>query len=126
MFSIQDYETYKLSVSDFDDYFETLLQTNILKNTSDKIDFFNPELININYKRLDAVYQKRLGPNDLDERFFLKDRITTLTPSKITPFERQGLNSRAIKGKNIENINPNTMTTKNFYSHRVLDYELEK
>jgi hypothetical protein len=23
-------------------------------------------------------------------------------------------------------MNPNTMTTKNFYSHRVLDYECEK
>jgi hypothetical protein len=34
---------------------------------------------NINYTRLDTVYQKRLIADDLDERFFLKERLTILT-----------------------------------------------
>jgi len=50
----------------------------------------------MNYKRLDTVYQKELKPGDLDERFFLRERISTLTPSRLTPFARQGYNSKAL------------------------------
>ena len=94
MFSIEDYETYKNVGSSFDDYFDQLVESNIIRNTHEKTDFFSPELINMNYKRLDTIYQKKLNVDDLDERFFLKDRITTLTPSKFTPFARQGHNSK--------------------------------
>jgi hypothetical protein len=96
LFSIEDFETYRNVVSSFDDYFDQLVQNNIVKNTNERTDFFSPELINMNYKRLDAVYQKRLIADDLDERFFLRERLTTLTPSKLTPFARQGYNSKAL------------------------------
>lgn len=66
LFSIEDFETYRNVVSSFDDYFDQLVQNHIIKHTAEKTDFFSPELINLNYKRLDAIYQKRLLADDLD------------------------------------------------------------
>jgi hypothetical protein len=129
LFSIEDFETYRNVVSSFDDYFDQLVQNNIVKNTNERTDFFSPELINMNYKRLDAVYQKRLIADELDERFFLRERLTTLTPSKLTPFARQGYNSKAmvmrLKEK-AENKNTSNMASdpKEFSSHRVLNYDV--
>lgn len=96
LFNIEDFETYRNVVSSFDDYFDRLVQENIVKHSHERTDFFSPELINMNYKRLDTVYQKELKPGDLDERFFLRERISTLTPSELTPFARQGYNSKAL------------------------------
>jgi hypothetical protein len=79
LFSIEDFDTYRNVVSSFDDYFDQLVQNNIVKNTNERTDFFSPVLVNMNYKRLDTVYQKRLIADDLDERFFLKERLTILT-----------------------------------------------
>lgn len=136
LFLIEDYETYRNVVSSFDDYFDQLVQNNIIKHTQDRNDFFSPELINLNYKRLDAVYQKKLLPDDLDERFFLKERITTLTPSKLTPFARQGYNSKALvmkikeKEKAAESkqaaVSANPPDRKEYSSHRELDYEVSE
>ena len=29
-------------------------------------DFFSPELLSVNYKKLDRFYDKNMGPSDLD------------------------------------------------------------
>ena len=47
-----------------------------------------------------------MGGNDLDERIFFRDRMANLTPSKFTPFARQGY---ANKGKK---LNQNDTTFK--------------
>lgn len=112
-------------VSSFDDYFDRLVQENIVKHNPERTDFFSPELINMNYKRLDTVYQKELKSGDLDERFFLRERISTLTPSKLTPFARQGYNSKALvmrlKEKEAKQQAP-APDPKGYSSHRALDY----
>ena len=73
--------------------------------------------MNQNYKRLDKLYEKNMGVNDLDERIFFKDRIHNLTPSKFTPFARQGHANKARK------VNQNDVTHKeNYSSHRILNY----
>lgn len=56
-----------------------------------------------------------MGPSDLDERIFYKERMANLTPSKFTPFARQGyVNKR--KG------NDNTFQDR-YASHRILNYD---
>lgn len=55
-----------------------------------KFDFLSPENININYKKLDKYFEQNLNIEDIDARIFLKERCLNLTPSKFTPFARQG------------------------------------
>lgn len=62
----------------------------VIKNSPQADDFFSPELLPQNYKRLDRVYEKTMDVNTLDERIFFKERLANLTPSKFTPFARQG------------------------------------
>jgi len=60
-----------------------------------------------------------MGTNDLDERIFFRERLANLTPSKFTPFARQGY---ANKGRK-DMIN-GTTSKETFSSHRILNYEL--
>jgi hypothetical protein len=41
-----------------------------------------------NIKRLDQYYQKKLCPDDLDERVFLNKNIKNLAPFKVSPYAR--------------------------------------
>jgi hypothetical protein len=56
-----------------------------------------------------------MNVNDLDERIFFKERSVNLTPSKFTPFARQGYTN---KGKR------DNLMKENFSSHRILNYEM--
>lgn len=123
LYNIEDFETYKNVATNFDDYFDRLVNENVIKHSPERNDFFSPELINMNYKRLDTFYQKELKQGDLDERFFLRERISTLTPSKLTPFARQGyaskLNGIRHKDKPLAAPDP-----KEYSSHRALNYDV--
>jgi hypothetical protein len=63
------------------------------------------------YKILDIHYQKILKVEDVDLRFFVKDRKSVITPSKFTPFQKQG--------QTYKHLNPHAQ----MFSHRVLDFE---
>ncbi|CAM5999445.1 unnamed protein product [Sphagnum balticum] len=88
----------------------------VIKCSPGKQDFLSPELMPHNYKRLDRRYEKLMGPDDLDERIFFRDRSTNLTPSKFTPFARQGY---ANKGRGLR-----AGDKEGFSSHRILNYDL--
>lgn len=97
MFSIKTMDIFASVAHNFERFFEEeLINTGIIKCSNGKQDFLSPELIIMNYKRLDKRYEKTMGFNDLDERIFFRDRAANLTPSKFTPFARQGY---ANKGK---------------------------
>ena len=100
----------------------------VIKISLGKYDFLSPELINTNYKRLDLLYQKALKPEDLDQRVFFKDRTTNLTPSKFTPFSRQGYTNKLTKTTKMGKFSgPVAVTNEkenNFTSHRILNYEM--
>lgn len=62
---------------------------------------------------------------------FFKDRATNLTPSKLTPFARQGYaNKGATKVKlggnfgNYNNLNETTVNKEQYSSHRILNYDI--
>lgn len=47
--------------------------------------------LNVSYKRLDNFYQLCIGSKSTDLRFFIKERDRLNTPSKFTPFQKQGV-----------------------------------
>jgi len=53
----------------------------------------------------------------LDERIFFKERAVNLTPSKFTPFSRQGYVNKVKKGDKLGH------DKESFSSHRVLNYD---
>ena len=98
-------------------YFEELESKGVIKSSShNRADFFAPELMAHNYRRLDKYYDKGRTGNDLDERIFLKERMANLTPSKFTPFARQGYNNKGRRGAGL------TDQKENYSSHRILNY----
>jgi hypothetical protein len=62
------------------------------------IRILSNELLPQNYRRLDRLYEKNMAADDLDERIFFKERLSTLTPSKFTPFARQGYANKGRRG----------------------------
>lgn len=87
--------------------------------SSGKEDFLSQKYIESNYKRLDHLYQSRLTPEDLDERIFIKERAANLTPSRFTPFARQGYVNKLSKPDSLKE-----QPAKNFNSHRILNYDM--
>lgn len=129
MFLIKTIDTYRLIAGSFEDYFNGLAHSNILKFSAKTMDFLSPEHINLNYKKLDYSFQKALTPEDIDERIFFKDRAANLTPSKFTPLSRHGYVSKmATKqpaGRPTQLGGGNFDSNKeNFSSHRILTYEM--
>jgi len=57
----------------------------ISKNNSKNLGVFHEEYINYNYNKLDQFYQKKIGLDNVDERFFLFER-SLQTVTKFTPF----------------------------------------
>ena len=98
----------------YDSLVDSKTKTKIIKMSRDKNDFLSPEYLQSNYKRLDKFYEKSIESNDLDERIFLKERIANLTPSKFTPFARQGYANKDRKSTQNDN----------YHSHRILNYEM--
>ena len=90
-----------------------MLSKDVLKYSSKQSDFLSPKLINVNYKRLDTSYQRKVECNMIDERLFLTSRVSTISPSKFTPFEKK--KNHGLK----ENKGG-----KSFASHKVLDYDV--
>eukprot|EP00919_Chromeraceae_sp_WS-2016_P015868 GHVR01037687.1.p1 GENE.GHVR01037687.1~~GHVR01037687.1.p1 ORF type:complete len:133 (-),score=0.10 GHVR01037687.1:515-913(-) len=131
MFLIKNILLYKSTVDRFDSFFEELINCGVIKSSSsEKNDFFSPEIIFANYNRFDAYYRKKLDfSKDLDERIFFKDRAANLTPSRFTPFSRQGYVTRPLKNNgtklgNFPNWNDGTVNRENFNSNRILNYDL--
>ena len=113
-------KTYQ-DISDlFNDNFALLTNKGYIKMTSGKEDFMSPKYIESNVKRVDHLYQSRLTPEDLDERIFMKERAANLTPSRFTPFARQGYVNKLSKPGGSSRDQP----SKNFNSHRILNYDM--
>ena len=85
----------------------------------EKANFLSPELLPLNYKKLDSFYEKKLDFNYLDERIFFKDRISSTTPGHITPFAKQKLH---IPNRKIGLTDRNTHQG-SYMSHRIINYE---
>lgn len=94
------------------------------KGSMNKLDFFSPQYIQANYNTLSKLYEKKMVPEELDERIFFKERALNLTPSKFTPFARQGYANKfhkpAIGGK----LSGNMSKEQHFSSHRILNYDI--
>lgn len=69
-----------------------MIDHNFLRMSDGKLDFLSPVHLSYNYQKLDKYYEMTLkeNPEKLDERIFFKERSINLTPSKFTPFARQG------------------------------------
>jgi len=81
-----------------------------------------------NFAKLEGFYQKRLNHDDLDERFFIRERKPH-TPGKFTPFARQGAaNKLGAVNMNLQKAsNPEqTQFTKKPISSRMLNYEVSE
>lgn len=112
-------EFYKIK-SAFENFLKGLnLQSNCLHQS---------KIVNL-CKYIDNIYTSKYFNiiDDMDERFFLKERKTLFTPSKFTPFARNSTNIHINKRPNSgTNNNPNTnrnvledKTKTTLNSHRV-------
>lgn len=75
------------------------METIIAKMKSEN-DWLSPSYIQDNYRKLDKIYMKSIDPQDLDERVFVKERAANHTPTKFTPFARQGYLNKLQKPTN--------------------------
>ena len=87
---------------------------------------YDSKVIFSNFGKLESFYQKKLNHDDLDERFFIRDRKPHI-PGKFTPFAKQGAANKV--GAHL-NLPPKAFADqtqaakKSFSSHRMLNYEL--
>lgn len=56
--------------------------------------YFNPNFITQNLKNIINVYLKSLSIDDLDETIFLNEKNLANSPSKFTPFSKQGVKNQ--------------------------------
>lgn len=76
IFIIDDVSSFKAINSLVDDYFDGLISREGLKCTDfDCYDFLSPNLINLNYRKIDLLYRKYHDPNSIDYRLFLTNRL---------------------------------------------------
>lgn len=121
MFSIKTMDIYSSIAGKLEHFFENeLIIKGVIKNSPQVDDFFSPEMLPQNYKRLDKLYEKTMDVSSLDERIFFKERLTNLTPSKFTPFARQGYANKGRRG----HVNNDMNYKENYSSHRILNYEM--
>lgn len=106
----------------FEDFFNNLIEKGIVKMNFDKVDFLSPQKINGNYMKLDKYYQNNFNPHNIDERIFFKERAINLTPSKLTPFARQG--HQINKTTKFQPKFGSTKENHTFSSHRILNYDM--
>lgn len=63
----------------------------VLKDSLRNLGVFRQDYITYNYNKLDQFYQRKIGHDNVDERFFLSERslqtVTKFTP--FTPINRQ-------------------------------------
>ena len=96
---------------------------NIVAKMKTEKDLLSPSHLQDNYRKLDKIYERNIDPHQLDERIFVKVRTNNLTPTKFTPFARQGYLNKLQKPTNRLSGNINNKQ-QNFTSHRILNYEL--
>ena len=73
------------------DFYKVQLQFEAFfnKNINLPVNCLFKDKILIHIKGIDNIYTREyLNIEDMDERFFLKDRKTLFTPSKFTPFAK--------------------------------------
>jgi len=67
MFSIKTMEIFTSVATTFEDFFENdLASKGVIKTSNHANDFLSPELLPVNYRRLDRMYEKTMAANDLD------------------------------------------------------------
>ena len=115
IFLIDDVANFKRITSLVDDYFEKLISLRVIKcHHFDYYDFLSPTLINVNYRKIDSLYQKQRDPNSIDYRLFLNNRLATLTPRRFSQISQ--------KEDEITN-NKKSFKQKSFASHKILTFE---
>lgn len=125
IFCLRDVDEFKKFGKLFDEFFYNNMDNMVAKMKSEK-DLLSPAHIQDNYRKLDRIYMKSIDPHELDERIFVKERTNNFTPTKFTPFARQGYLNKLQKPANrlSGNIGNNSSKEQNFTSHRILNYEL--
>ena len=118
MFLIKNVESYQEVASSFEDFLNELISKGIITMNLEKTDFLSSHKISNNYQRLDEYYRKNLNPEHLDERIFFKERTVNYTPSKFTPFARQGHNKKVKPKFGLSN------PAKEHQSFKVLNYDV--
>jgi len=91
---VEELNTHKKSLEDF---LKKLLANGVLKSTGglEIQGAFAPSTLALNFEKLDAYYQKKLGFDDLDERFFVSDK-KAFQAGMFTPFTKQQTNKLTI------------------------------
>lgn len=91
IFSIKDQEYFMNSQGHCIEFLRRFLEQELNLSTKASIkNPFEPSSILQTFLKIDSHYQRSLGIEDLDERFFIKEKNVAMTPSKFTPFCRQG------------------------------------
>lgn len=126
IFCIKDITEYGRIAKLFQNYLNQKIECNFFRCTENKLDILSPSFLSYNYQKLDKYYENSLkeNPEKLDERIFFKERAMNLTPSKFTPFARQGYVNKFQKqtiGGKLGIATRNKEQT--FNSHRILNYE---
>ena len=78
-----------------------------------------------NFKKLENYYLKKLNHDDLDERFYIREKKAH-TPGKFTPFARQGAANKLNHQWHLAKNEPPQLPKKQFSSHRMLNYEVSE
>lgn len=122
----------------FEEFLQELCKSEDIKSDGPGLfnGMFDYDNIRGNLKKLEAYYEKNLSPDDIDERFYMKEKKIH-TPSKFTPFARQGAINRHNllpahnNAKFLEVPGGSVPTTSNgvrgaFQSQRILNYEISE
>lgn len=129
-------ELFKLNASSAEDvvahqkllqeFLKKLIDGGVLKNTTTGFEgLYTAQNIDTNLEKLDAYYQKKLGFDDLDERFFVRDR-KALHAGMFTPFAKQGAANKLNININITkngDFTPHSMK-KSFPVPKMLNYDV--
>lgn len=116
-------QEYKEIAKLFEGHFSDMMDR-FSKGSAMKMDFFSPRYISANYNSLNKLYEKKMIPEDLDERIFFRERALNLTPSKFTPFARQGYANKFHKPTVGGKLGGNMNKEQHFSSHRILNYDI--
>lgn len=125
IFIVKDITQYRKIATAFENYLNNMRENKMLKMNDEKWDFLSPENIDTNYKRLDKYFGQNQNIEDIDERIFLKERCLNLTPTKFTPFARQGYANKFQKPTLGNKLGgPKNTKQQTFNSHRILNYDV--
>jgi hypothetical protein len=66
MFLIKSVDIYAPLASKFEDFFDELQRKGTIKSSGQANDFLSPDYLPTNYRKVDKLYEKSMGPADLD------------------------------------------------------------